>query len=119
MLKPAVISMGLIRRVTANPGTPLKLLNDMILSPDVYDSNQRQRAWQYIRNRFRSGAVKIQQATKPPFTDKDFQKAVAEIGGSIEDLVSPDAPRNIVFETIQEKKTHKHPIRIIIGNKKL
>jgi len=119
MLKPAVISMGLIRRVTTNPGTPLKLLNDMILSPDVYDSNQRQLAWQYIRNRFRSGAVKIQQATKPPFTDKDFQKAVAEIGGSIEDLVSPDAPRNIVFETIQEKKTHKHPIRIIIGNKKL
>jgi len=99
--------------VLGNPKVPLKILTDTIKSPEA-GKNAKRTAWHIIKRKFGQGEISAKQMAKPPFTDEDFQKAIAAIGGVWVPSFRPGS-RSIRME---RRGAGSRPIRILFGNKK-
>jgi hypothetical protein len=110
----------LAMRIIKNPRAPLKLITDLIKSPDAH-ANAKLFAWNIIKKKYGQGEISLTQLNKAPFTDEDFKSALSKLlNQDYDDIMRPASGyKHIVFETIQKNKSRKRPIRIVIGNKKL
>jgi len=105
------------KSIARNPNTPVDILEEMLGNSDTAlvalsnpkisveiltramvatgpgkpSSYTKSHIWGAIRRRFRNGDIPIEQASRPPFTDKNFRRIVYALTGDNKPLSGPDS----------------------------